>query len=312
MKIIKDKSKKKRTILGVVMSGTVLGVGLIGSSYKILQNVVKPKTTDYHENYFRELEFGRFTEEEFHQMPKHEFNIPSDEGYDIHGYFFDNKSKKTVIIIHGITINLWSSMKYVKMFYERGFNVCIYDHRNHGLSGSDYTTLGLIERYDAKQVIRYVKELVGEDSVVGLHGESMGAGTAMMTLSVSGDIDFLIEDCGYSTMYEELKVRLKADHKLPAFPFLFLANGIMKIRYGLNLFKETPLKAVSESEVPVLFIHGGQDTYVPTYMVYDLFEAKIGPKELHVFDMAKHACSYLENREEYEQIIEDFLIKYGF
>ena len=312
MKVIKEYEKIKSPLVGLAIGGIVMGAGLVGVSHKILQNVVKPKTVDYQGNYYRELEYGRFTEEEFHQMPKHEFDIPSDEGYNIHGYFFDNKSKKTVIILHGIVINLWSSMKYVKLFYEKGFNVCIYDHRNHGLSGSDYTTLGLLERYDAKQVIRYVKELLGEDSLIGLHGESMGAGTAMMTLSVSSDIDFLIEDCGYSTMYEELKIRLKADHKLPPFPFLFLANVIMKLKYGLNLYKETPLKAVSESEVPILFIHGGQDTYVPTSMVYDLFEAKKGPKELRVFEKAEHACSYLENREEYEKLVEDFLVKYGF
>lgn len=305
-------TKKQASIIGAISGGLIVGAGMIGGSYKILLNVLKPKTRDYHKTYHQELSYGRFSEEEFHRLDKEEFNLESDYGYNLHGFFFPNNSNKTIIILHGITVNLWTSVKYMKMFYDRGYNVCIYDHRNHGLSGGDFSSLGVYEKYDAKQIIEYVKHLVGEESIIGVHGESMGAGTAMMTMPITSDVDFLIEDCGYSSMYEELRVRLKEEYRLPAFPFLQISNFLVHLIYSFDFFKDSPIKAMKKSDIPTLFIHGGQDTYVPTTMVYDLYHAKIGEKELHVFENSKHASSYVDYKDDYIKVVYKFLDKYGF
>jgi len=305
-------SNKDASIIGGILAGVIVGTGIIGSSYKILLNAVKPKTQDYHKIYHQELSHGRFNAEEFHQLNKEEFNLESEYGYNIHGFFFPNNSDKTIIILHGITVNLWTSVKYMKIFYDRGFNVCIYDHRNHGLSGGDFSSLGVYEKYDVRQVIEFIKYKVGADSIIGLHGESMGAGTAMMTLPITRDIDFLIEDCGYSSMYEELRVRLKEEYKLPAFPFLQISNFLVNVIYSFDFFKDSPIKAMKKSTIPTLFIHGGKDDYVPTSMVYDLYGAKIGDKELHVFENSKHATSYVDYGYEYVKVVHEFLDKYGF
>lgn len=305
-------SNKQAALVGGVAGSLIVGAGIVGSSYKILLNAVKPNTRDYHQTYHKELSYGRFSEEEFHQLAKEEFNLESEFGYNLHGFFFPNNSDKTIIILHGITVNLWTSIKYMKMFYNRGYNVCVYDHRNHGLSGGDFSSLGVYEKYDARQIIEYIKHRVGEDSIVGLHGESMGAGTAMMTLGITDDVDFLIEDCGYSTMYKELKVRLNEDHGLPAFPFLQISNQLVRQLYDFDFFVDSPLIAMSNSYVPTLFIHGGNDSYVPTSMVYDLYNAKVGPKELHVFEDSKHAASFVDYGYEYVKVVHSFLDKYGF
>lgn len=312
MKYKRRLSNKQAFLVGGIAGSLIACAGVVGGSYKILQNVVKPNTKDYHELYHQEVGYGRFNEEEFHNLNKEEFNLESEYGYNLHGFFFPNSSHKTIIILHGITVNLWTSVKYMKMFYDLGYNVCIYDHRNHGLSGGKFSSLGVHEKYDAKQVIEYIKYKVGEDSIVGLHGESMGAGTAMMTLSVTDDVDFLIEDCGYSSMYEELRGRLKIEYKLPAFPFLQISNFLVNVIYSFDFFKDSPIKTMKKTEVPTLFIHGGNDTYVPTSMVYDLYNAKIGPKELHVFENSKHAASYVDHKYEYVQVVAGFLDKYNF
>lgn len=49
----------------------------------------------------------------------------------------------------------------------------------------------------------------------------------------------------------------------------------------------------------MFFIHGDKDTYVPTWMVYPLYEAKSAPKQLWIVPGAAHAVSYKENKEEY-------------
>ena len=47
----------------------------------------------------------------------------------------------------------------------------------------------------------------------------------------------------------------------------------------------------------MFFIHGDKDTYVPTWMVYPLYEAKSAPKQLWIVPGSAHAISYKDNNE---------------
>ncbi len=60
----------------------------------------------------------------------------------------------------------------------------------------------------------------------------------------------------------------------------------------------------------MLFIHGDKDTYVPTWMVYPLYEAKPEPKELWIVPGAAHAVSYQENKQEYTDRVRAFVGRY--
>ena len=70
------------------------------------------------------------------------------------------------------------------------------------------------------------------------------------------------------------------------------------------------LAQVAKCELPMLFIHGDADDYVPTWMVYPLYEAKPGEKELWLVPGAGHAYSYRDNREEYTAVVREFVGKY--
>ena len=67
---------------------------------------------------------------------------------------------------------------------------------------------------------------------------------------------------------------------------------------------------MAKCELPMLFIHGDADDYVPTWMVYPLYEAKPGEKELRLVPGAGHAYSYRDNREEYTAVVRAFVGKY--
>ena len=60
----------------------------------------------------------------------------------------------------------------------------------------------------------------------------------------------------------------------------------------------------------MLFIHGDADTYVPTWMVYELYKAKPEPKELWIVPGATHAMSYRDDTEEYVNKVRLFVDKY--
>lgn len=303
--------KSKAIKKGLKLATGIVGVGTIYGGIQVSKNVLFPNTCDYNQSYKDEIERGRFTKEYFENIEKEEFYISSRKGYKIHGYYFDMKSNKTIIIIHGFTCNLWFSMKYVEMFRKRGYNICVYDQRNHGLSGGEYTTLGHLESDDAVTVVDYVKERAGE-GILGLHGESMGAGTAMMTLAKTTAVDFLIEDCGYSSIYELLHVRLSEEYRLPDFPFLNIAEIYIKLKYGVDFMKNSPIDVIRQSSIPILFIHGDIDSYVPTFMSKLLYEAKKDKKKLVHFENTKHAASYVNFPKKYEQVVNEFLTEYGY
>ena len=104
--------------------------------------------------------------------------------------------------------------------------------------------------------------------------------------------------------------QLKQRYKLPSFPFIPLAAKLVKMRAGFNIEEVSPIKVVSNTDTPILFIHGEDDDYVPTYMGKELFDAKNDKKELYIAPKAKHAEALVKNIKQYEKVVSDFLDKY--
>ena len=67
---------------------------------------------------------------------------------------------------------------------------------------------------------------------------------------------------------------------------------------------------VRKSDKPMLFIHGDADTYVPTEMVYTLFDTKESYKEIWVVPGVDHALSYHDYPEEYTNRVKKFVNTY--
>lgn len=247
-------------------------------------------------------------------IPKEEVRLPSSYGYPIHGWFipFGETSGKTVILVHGVTRSRIASVKYVELFRKRGFNVFLYDHRRHGESGGDLTTYGYYEKYDLKTCVDWVMQRTGADAVIGIHGESMGAATALQHASVDNRARFYIADCPYSDMAGQLSHRLKEEYRiLPAFPIIPLVGLLCRLRAGFRMKDVSPLKAMESVETPVLFIHGEDDKYVPTEMSKAMHAVKPGTKQMYLVPHAEHAEAYMKNPDEYDRIIGVFLRDIG-
>ena len=91
-------------------------------------------------------------------------------------------------------------------------------------------------------------------------------------------------------------------------PVLWLLNEMNKRLAGFDLEKTDVRQSVREAKVPILFIHGALDDFVPPEMVYELYNlCPADKKELKIFDNAKHAQSCLLNEEEYHRTVDDFI-----
>lgn len=281
----------------------------IYAGYFFSNVVIFPKVQNYDYTYSRSVENGDFKEEFYKGLQKEEVYIDSPYGYKLHGIFFpNNNAKKVMIFCHGITWSLNGSIKYMEMFLKRGFAVLIYDHRNHGLSGGSDTSFGFYEKYDLKACIDWVEKKFGKGTIIGLHGESMGSGVLLETIAIEDRITFAIEDCGYCDLQELLKYRLSKEYHIRYLPIVKLASFVTKIRKGWRFSDVSALKHISKVNIPMMFVHGELDDYVPTYMSKKMYDMKKGPNDLlYIAPNAAHAQAYLKNMQEYEEKVDSFL-----
>ncbi|ATH92268.1 hypothetical protein ACH95_13160 [Bacillus glycinifermentans] len=256
----------------------------------------------------RETAEGHYAEEAFQALPKEEITLSSPFGYEIKGYYVHpHKTKHTVIICHGVTMNLLNSVKYMNLFLELGWNAVIYDHRRHGMSGGKTTSYGYYEKEDLKTVVNWLRKRNGDEAVIGIHGESMGAVTTLLYAGMTDDrADFYVADCPFATFEDQLIYRLKEDFRLPGF-ILPLADVFLKFRDGYRIKDVSPMAVIDRVEKPVLFIHSKDDDYIPAQSSEMLYEKKRGKKKLYIAEKGAHAMSYSQNRDDYKQAVREFL-----
>lgn len=240
-------------------------------SYKLMNLTAKPKRMTMEKSQQIELRLKRYTLAEYESLKGEDYSFRSRFGYEIKYSVYKSKeiSNKYVIIAHGFNYTRLGSIKYALMFLKHNYNVILYCQPNHGLSGGNYTTMGKNEAVDLFDLTNLIIENYGPDIFIGYHGESMGAATALMALKYDPQISFVISDCSYDKLVDELAYQLKKNYKLPKF-FIYLASFLTKCFYGYWYQEINLIEVVKNTKVPVLYIHGKNDNFTPYQMSVNL------------------------------------------
>ncbi len=220
-------------------------------------------------------------------------------------------ARATVIMMHGYRSDGYADFSTVFEFYRSmGFNILLPHHRSHLTSEGRYITFGILERYDCRDWAHYVADNVGGD--IYLLGVSMGAATVMMasSLDLPDSVRGIIADCGYSSPWDELSYVLKRDYGLPPFPLMYLVNWRFRRIVGHDLRSVSCPKALAECKLPILFIHGSSDNFVPCEMTYENYRKCCSRKELYISDGADHAVTSWVDPEGYRTAVLNFISKY--
>jgi len=140
----------------------------------------------------------------------------------------------------------------------------------------------------------------------------MGSATVLMTSgeNLPKQVKAVIADCGYTSAKDILTYQLKRMYHLPSFPIIQSTSLLTKIRAGYFFEEASALEQVKKTKLPIFFIHGDSDTFVPVKMVYDLYEAANGEKELYIVPNAEHGNAYDAEPNVYEDKVTHFLKKY--
>jgi uncharacterized protein len=286
----------------------------LAAGYYFFRIAFYPRVFSVDKTLSLELENGRLLEyADIMTWKREEIHIRSPYGYDLFGYFYPLEgSTQTVILTHGITVSLYASMKYMPIFRNRGFNVLIYDNRFHGRSGGEACTFGFYEKHDLKAVVDWVINRFGPDAVIGTHGESLGAAIALQHAAIDPRIAFAIPDCPFSDLDQLFRFRLRAEYHLPPFPLLPLSGWFTRLLLGFNYRDASPIQHICSVETPILFIHGDQDSYIPTSMSLDMYaQKKRGIRAIYLAKGAKHAEALIIDRSEYHRQVDQFLTSIG-
>lgn len=280
-----DIEKKKKTGLGKVISGTTV-------SKEILE---KQKSDG----------------EKLKNSSCKIVEIKTHDGHKLIGHWFEKKdAKRTVIAMHGWRSSWTKDFGMISGFLNNSeSNVLYVEQRGQNNSGGDYIGFGVIERFDCVEWAKWVSENTSDGMGIYLYGISMGATTVLMSaeLDLPKSVLGIIADCGFTSTHEIWKhVAEKNLHIYYKGILENMADEICKRKIQVGSKEVSTESAMRNCKIPVLFIHGTNDKFVPIKMTYKNYEACLSPKRLLVVPGAEHAMSYAIEPKKYEREVLDF------
>ncbi len=245
---------------------------------------------------------------ELSHIEKEHIVINSFDGTKLHGDFRRCDSPKRVIIaMHGWRSSCGEDFGMMDSFFNKNNCHVLYtQQRGQGISEGQYMGFGLIERFDCFEWVKYINERYSLP--IYLAGVSMGASTVLMAsnLNMPENIKGIIADCGFTSPHSIWKHVANNNLKLSYGVIGKIANDICKKKIQIGTKDFSVPDAMKTNKIPVLFIHGTDDHFVPVTMTYENYKSCNSPKRIMVVPGADHAMSYFVNSYEYEKELISF------
>lgn len=240
--------------------------------------------------------------EETRNIPHKSFYIHGENGCKLHGKYYECKPGAPIeILVHGYRGTSERDLcGGVQRCFALGRNALLIDQRGSGKSHGHLITFGIRERYDCLAWVDFVIDRFGPDTKIILGGISMGAATVLMTadMELPENVIGILADCGYTSPKEIIQKVIRQFH-LPVNPvYKFIKLGA-KFFGGFDIEETSPMEALKNCRVPVIFIHGEDDNFVPCEMSRKNFNACVSEKFLLTVPDAGHGLSFLVDYDAY-------------
>lgn len=225
------------------------------------------------------------------------------------GRYFDNNSTCTIFLFHGYR----SSASHdfccaVEMYLKMGFNVLLIDQRAHGKSKGKLITFGVKESRDVLEWVKYVNKMFKPKQII-LSGISMGATTVLLSLyhKLPDNVKGVVADCGFTSPADIIVKVGKDNYKINARFFIPFLDIACRLFGGFSIRNISTVEAVKRSNLPILFIHGEKDNFVPCEMTKTTFAVCSEKCRMFLSKEARHGMSFLTDTDLVLKEIKDFL-----
>ena len=248
--------------------------------------------------------------EEFEAVEFEEVECQSFDNLLLRGRLYEGDKKAPVIIcFHGHkSFALRDAGLSIRLNKSLGFNVIVVDQRAHGKSGGRALTFGAKEKRDVISWCEFAKERFGRSVEIGLCGLSMGAASVILAAGldfVPRNIRGIIADCPYSSARDMIRLVIKSLNAPVGISYYGVATA--GATYGrINLKDADVVEAARKSRIPILLIHGENDTFVPCWMSEKIHEANPNLIKFCKYPGADHGLSFIIDSERYEKDVLDF------
>jgi alpha-beta hydrolase superfamily lysophospholipase len=254
--------------------------------------------------------------------PVERVTFASTDGIELAGWFVSATDPArgggaTIVASHGSHATGPDHYPGIAFLRDAGYNLFVFDHRAHGQSGGEFTTLGPLEVRDLRGAVAYLAARPDVDpDKIGAIGCSMGAAIVIAGAAEDASIRAVVAEGIYADMDELWTrfgyrgLRVPSGHPLAWVHWSW--GGLMRaatwLWTGYPVWTFKPVEVVGGiSPRPVLLIHGEHDNGATTVAdALRLYEAAGEPKELWIVPGAGHSNAHVLVSEEYEERVRGF------
>ncbi len=270
----------------------------------------KIRGTDYQEMFLEDVSVAA---KHLKNTPCRKVQITSRDGIELVGHLRTCENPRRIILaMHGWRSSWDQDFGMISDFwYKNGCTVLYAEQRGQNNSGGNYMGFGMLERYDCLDWANWINENLDANLPIYLAGISMGAATVLMAagLDLPENVKGIAADCGFTSAQAIWKHITNNNLHLLYGIRRYDINKICHRKIQLSPIECSTTEALKRSKVPVLLIHGTDDTFVPVEMSYENYKACAGPKKLLVVPGADHGMSYYTARGEYEKTVKEFWLE---
>ena len=226
------------------------------------------------------------------------------------GHFYEcPTAKRIVIAMHGWRSSWAKDFGVISQFFHSNdCSVLSAEQRAQNQSEGEHMTFGLLERYDCLDWIHWINDHLDDSLPIYLAGVSMGATTVLMTsdLELPANVRGVVADCGFTSPHAIWKHVVENNLHLPYSLHDAQVKKMVQKKIHMSPQDHSTVEALKECSVPVLFIHGADDSFVPVSMTYENYRACAAPKELLIVPGAERGMSYMVERAKHEHAMRSF------
>lgn len=176
------------------------------------------------------------------------------------------RDRRWVVLVHGDGANRTDHqvgmLALARALHDAGYGILMFDMRGCGVSADDDFTAGWRERLDVLGALDCLVAMGADRSRIAVMGFSLGAVATALACSTPNVAAAVVCEGAFSSF--EMMLQDGLNSRIPlAGTLRHGMSAFLKMLYGYSIQQVSPLKALADSEVPVMLIHGTADEVVP-------------------------------------------------